>query len=112
MKNDVKTEILESIERFKDKTWIERDIQTLCEAAVESIHLSEKLDKIKNAKELEELRRACRGMFDETITTRRNDDNELKCVACSCNLSNGEKHSSACPIDRAVRALFKNEDLP
>jgi hypothetical protein len=111
MNSEVKTEILESIERFKGETWMQKDLHTLCEAAEKSIHLSEQLDKVKNTKELEELRRACRGMLDETIITRRGDDNELKCVACNCIVSTGEKHSSACPIDRAIRALFKKEDL-
>ena len=107
MTTDVKTEILESIERFRSKTWMEKDLHTLCEAAAESIHLSNQLDEIQNGKKLEELRRAFVGLLDETIITRLGDSHELRCVACGCNVSAGEQHSSVCPVDAAIRAFFR-----
>lgn len=107
MTRDVKTEILESIERFKNKTWMEKDLHTLCEAAAKSIHLSKQLDEIQNGKKVEEMRRAFVGLLDETIITRPGDGNELRCVACGCNVSTGERHSSVCPVDVAIQAFFK-----
>jgi hypothetical protein len=104
----VKTNLLETIERFKDKTPMEPDdLRTLYEAAVESIHLRRQLDETKANQEDEELRRAFAGLLVETIITKRDENQELRCVGCSCNVSLGEKHSTVCPIDIARRVLVK-----
>jgi hypothetical protein len=104
----VKTNLLETIERFQDKTPMESgDLDTLYEAAVESIHLRRQLHDTKTNQEYEELRRAISGVLVETIVTKRGENHELRCVACNCNISAREKHSSLCPVENARKALLK-----
>lgn len=104
----VKTDLLKTIERFKDKTPMEPDdLRTLYEAAVESLHLRKQLDDTKTIQEYEELRRTFSGLLAETIVTKRDENHELRCVACNCLVSSGERHSSVCPVDLARKALSK-----
>lgn len=83
------------------------DLHTLYEAAVESIHLRKQLDDTKTNQEYEELRRAISGLLAETIVTKRGENQELRCVACNCNVSSNQKHSPACPVEIARKAFLK-----
>jgi hypothetical protein len=104
----VKTNLLQTIERFKDKTPMEPDdLRALYEAAVESLQLRKQLDDTKTNQEYEELRRAFSGLLAETIVTKRDENHELRCVACNCLVSAGERHSSVCPVELARKALSK-----
>jgi hypothetical protein len=104
----VKTKLLETIEKFKDKTPMEpEDLHMLYEAAVESIHLRKQLDVTKTDREYEELRRAFSGLLAETIVTKQDENHELRCVACNCNVTAGEKHSPLCPVEIARKGLLK-----
>jgi hypothetical protein len=104
----VKTKLLETIEKFKDNTPMEPDdFHTLYEAAVESIHLRKQLDVTRTAQEYEELRRVFSALLAETIITRRNENHELHCVACNCNVTTGERHSPLCPVEIARKRLLR-----
>lgn len=83
------------------------DLRTLYEAAVESIHLRKQLDDTKANQEYEELRRAISGLLVETIITKRDENHELRCVACNCSVSLGERHAPVCPVELARKAFLK-----
>lgn len=95
----------------KDETPMEPfGLSAQCEVANESIPMP-KQDETKTVREYKELQQAMAGLLAETIVTRLDENLELRCVACNCNISLGEKHSLVCPVEIAGKALLKNENM-
>jgi hypothetical protein len=83
------------------------DLHTLYEAALESIYLRKQLDVTRTDREYEELCRVFSGLLAEAIVTRQDENHELRCITCNCNVTKDERHSPLCPVEIARKGLLK-----